>query len=42
MNELEIKEVVNKQRAYFLAGNTLNINNRISTLKRIKEIIISR
>ena len=37
MNELEIKEVVNKQRAYFLAGNTLNINNRISTLKRIKE-----
>ena len=37
MNELEIKEVVSKEREYFNSGETLPICNRIRLLKKIKE-----
>ncbi len=35
MTEFEIKEIVNKQRAYFESGKTLDINNRITALKTL-------
>ena len=36
MNEIEIKEVVEKAREFFYTGETLLIKNRIETLKKLK------
>ena len=36
MTELEIKTLVEKERAYFNTGALLNINTRIDLLKKIK------
>lgn len=36
-----IKNIIEKQREYFLSGNTLNINKRIDTLKKLKEEIFN-
>lgn len=37
MNEIEIKEIVQKERDYFFSGETLRIEKRIEILKKIKE-----
>ena len=40
MNEYEIKNIVSNQRKYFLSGATLDINARVSALKKLKDSII--
>ena len=37
MNEIEIKEIVQKERDYFFSGEILRIEKRIEILKKIKE-----
>ena len=37
MTQQEINELVEKQRNYFLAGNTLNIKDRKNKLKALKK-----
>lgn len=40
MTELEIKNIVNLQRKYFLTGATLNVDFRIQALQKLKTCII--
>lgn len=40
MLEHEIKEIVAKQKEYFLNGNSLDIKNRIKLLKKLKQTIL--
>lgn len=42
MTEAEIKNLVEKQRAYFYSGATLDVNHRIQALKKLKTIIKRR
>ena len=39
MNETEIRELVERQRAYFLTGATLPVEARIEALKKLKACI---
>lgn len=39
MNEIEIQQLVTKQRQYFLSGATLSLDTRRNALKKIKNII---
>lgn len=42
MTELEIHEIIEKQRKFFATGATLPVSGRIQTLKRLKDTIIQR
>lgn len=39
MQENEIKSLVEKQRAYFLSGKTLDVNTRIEYLKKLRDCL---
>ncbi len=39
MNEIEIKTILAKQRAFFHTGATLNVHYRIQALKKLKKVI---
>ena len=39
MNETEIKELVSRQRNYFLTGETLPVEARLEALKKLKKCI---
>lgn len=39
MNQQELKNLNEKQKAFFLTGKTLDVKFRIDTLKKIKELI---
>lgn len=40
MSQQEIKRIIERQRAYFASGATLNIENRIRALKKLKACIL--
>lgn len=40
MNEIEIKAILAKQRAFFHTGATLNVHYRIQALKKLKKVIL--
>lgn len=40
MNETEIQEMIKKQRSYFYCGVTLNVDFRITALRKLKNAII--
>ena len=42
MREEEIKNLAEKQRAYFYTGETLSLEKRIQALKRLKQAITDR
>lgn len=39
MNETEIKDLVSRQRRYFLTGETLPVEARLEALKKLKKCI---
>ena len=39
MNETEIKDLVSRQRRYFLTGETLPVESRLEALKKLKKCI---
>jgi aldehyde dehydrogenase (NAD+) len=41
MNEIEIKQIIDTQRAFFRKGNTLDVDSRIESLKKLKAVIQS-
>lgn len=41
INKIEINKIIEKQRSFFLKGNTLNIEYRIDILKKLKKLVLS-
>ncbi len=42
MTDIEIKEIIDKQRKFFTTGATLSVDYRIKSLKRLHSVIVQR
>lgn len=42
MTDIEIKEIIDKQRKFFTTGTTLSVDYRIKALKRLHSVIVRR